>query len=249
VAGAIYFLPSFMARNKSSFSNVLLINLFLGWTIIGWIVALSRATSSPIKPESRTSSEATQLKLLERRVQDSIARSSVPPSHASRAAELAAFGLSDLRAKVLAGMVAGPYSLILKGVKSQHWRFQICWLLTTLGYSDSPRILERAIHISPEAVAVGVSEEAAIALKKQFETYGAQVEIRRDGTPRVGRPSISVEVRREVWNRDAGQCVDCGSREFLEYDHIIPISKGGSNTPRNLELRCERCNRSKGASI
>jgi 5-methylcytosine-specific restriction endonuclease McrA len=38
-------------------------------------------------------------------------------------------------------------------------------------------------------------------------------------------------------------------RERLEFDHIIPVSKGGSNTARNLELRCETCNRKKGATI
>jgi 5-methylcytosine-specific restriction endonuclease McrA len=43
--------------------------------------------------------------------------------------------------------------------------------------------------------------------------------------------------------------VDCGSRERLEYDHIIPVSKGGSNTARNIELRCESCNRRKGAKV
>lgn len=63
------------------------------------------------------------------------------------------------------------------------------------------------------------------------------------------RRAISSEVRREVWRRDGGKCVKCGSRERLEYDHIIPISKGGSNTPRNIELLCEVCNRSKSALI
>ncbi|WP_408962540.1 HNH endonuclease [Pseudanabaena mucicola] len=53
----------------------------------------------------------------------------------------------------------------------------------------------------------------------------------------------------EVWRRDSGQCVKCSSRENLEYDHIIPVSKGGSNTTRNIELLCEACNRSKGANI
>jgi TPR repeat protein len=64
-----------------------------------------------------------------------------------------------------------------------------------------------------------------------------------------GRDAIPSEVRREVWRRDNGQCVKCGSREKLEYDHIIPISKGGSNTARNIELLCEACNRSKGDLI
>jgi hypothetical protein len=63
------------------------------------------------------------------------------------------------------------------------------------------------------------------------------------------RQAISSEVRREVWRRDQGKCVKCGSREKLEYDHIVPFSKGGSNTARNIELLCESCNRAKSASI
>jgi hypothetical protein len=63
------------------------------------------------------------------------------------------------------------------------------------------------------------------------------------------RPAIPEAVRIEVWRRDSGQCVKCSSRENLEYDHIIPVSKGGSNTTRNIELLCEACNRSKGANI
>jgi Holliday junction DNA helicase RuvB len=64
-----------------------------------------------------------------------------------------------------------------------------------------------------------------------------------------GRLAISSEVRREVWRRDEGKCTKCGNRENLEYDHIIPFSKGGSNTARNIELLCEVCNRAKSASI
>jgi len=56
-------------------------------------------------------------------------------------------------------------------------------------------------------------------------------------------------VRIAVWRRDEGKCAKCGSRENLEYDHIIPISKGGSNTVRNIELLCEECNRKKRDNI
>jgi hypothetical protein len=63
------------------------------------------------------------------------------------------------------------------------------------------------------------------------------------------REAIPERVRHEVWRRDRGTCVECGSRARLEFDHVIPVSRGGSNTPRNLELRCEPCNRRKGARI
>lgn len=61
--------------------------------------------------------------------------------------------------------------------------------------------------------------------------------------------NISREVRIEVWRRDRGRCAECGSQRNLEYDHIIPVSKGGSNTTRNIRLLCEECNRKKSDSI
>jgi Holliday junction DNA helicase RuvB len=63
------------------------------------------------------------------------------------------------------------------------------------------------------------------------------------------RDAIPSAIRREVWRRDGGKCVKCGSRKNLEYDHIIPVSKGGSNTARNIELLCEACNRAKSDMI
>lgn len=37
---AIYFLPSFVAYEKSFGTQVFVLNLFLGWTFIGWVIAL-----------------------------------------------------------------------------------------------------------------------------------------------------------------------------------------------------------------
>ncbi len=65
----------------------------------------------------------------------------------------------------------------------------------------------------------------------------------------VGREPIPESVRLFVWQRDKGQCVKCGARERLEFDHIIPVVAGGSSTERNVQLLCEACNRSKGATI
>lgn len=56
------------------------------------------------------------------------------------------------------------------------------------------------------------------------------------------RTAIPKDVQREVWRRDGGKCQKCGSRENLEFDHIIAVALGGSNTVRNIQLLCSRCN-------
>lgn len=79
-------------------------------------------------------------------------------------------------------------------------------------------------------------------LKRKFESPDSTESART-------RPRIPEQVRIQVWRRDGGKCARCGSRDRLEYDHIVPISRGGSNTTRNIELLCESCNRSKSDKI
>ena len=53
-------------------------------------------------------------------------------------------------------------------------------------------------------------------------------------------PSI---VKREVWKRDGGKCVDCDATDDLHFDHIIPYSAGGSSTKaENIQILCARHN-------
>jgi len=81
-------------------------------------------------------------------------------------------------------------------------------------------------------------------LRQQLEAYR---NLERAEASR--REQISDAVRLFVWQRDEGKCVKCGSKERLEFDHIIPIALGGSNTERNIQLLCEACNRSKGTNV
>jgi hypothetical protein len=61
---------------------------------------------------------------------------------------------------------------------------------------------------------------------------------------------IPSAVKLEVWQRDKGQCVLCGSAESIHFDHDLPFSKGGSSlVAANIRLLCAKHNLSKGAKI
>jgi len=63
------------------------------------------------------------------------------------------------------------------------------------------------------------------------------------------RERIADETRAAVWQRDEGRCVRCGSEHELQFDHVIPFSRGGSNVADNIQILCGPCNRAKGDSI
>ena len=61
--------------------------------------------------------------------------------------------------------------------------------------------------------------------------------------------SLSRRVRRQVWERDGGQCAfeppggpRCQARGLLEFDHIRPWTLGGLSTADNLRLLCRAHN-------
>jgi hypothetical protein len=72
-----------------------------------------------------------------------------------------------------------------------------------------------------------------------------------DGAEEDEWPSryIPVDVRSTVFLRDKGECQMCGSKERIEYDHIIPVSAGGESTVANIQLLCRPCNRRKRVSV
>ena len=55
-----------------------------------------------------------------------------------------------------------------------------------------------------------------------------------------------------IYNRTEGHCGICGRFIPLEeytIDHIIPLSKGGTNDPENLQACCSFCNKAKDDSV
>ncbi len=58
--------------------------------------------------------------------------------------------------------------------------------------------------------------------------------------------------RRILYNRQNGKCAMCGKQlqiddctsveDYLTFDHILPVSRGGSNGLSNLQGLCRHCN-------
>jgi len=99
--------------------------------------------------------------------------------------------------------------------------------------------------------AVLLVKHCVLRQKRAYQKIRRQVEALENFEKIEGaaRERIAESVRLFVWQRDGGCCVKCGSRERLEFDHIIPVAAGGSSTERNVQLLCESCNRSKGATV
>ena len=104
------------------------------------------------------------------------------------------------------------------------------------------------------------SGDVAEVLDRALDLLVAQLEKRRYGA--TNRPSlrqsiasknprhIAAPVRRTVRRRDGDQCahVDdkgrrCCERKFLQFDHVVPVARGGESTVSNLRLRCGAHNR------
>ena len=52
-----------------------------------------------------------------------------------------------------------------------------------------------------------------------------------------------------IYKRDNNKCQYCGATKNLTLDHVIPKSKGGTDTWDNLVVACSSCNTKKGDKL
>lgn len=91
---------------------------------------------------------------------------------------------------------------------------------------------------------LGCHKRTAVALIEKFQPilYNFQKELRYS---RIAPPNWK-KTRKLIFERDAFTCQYCGAKDSkLECDHVLPVSKGGSDDFSNLVTACSRCNRSK----
>lgn len=123
--------------------------------------------------------------------------------------------------------------LLLTDEPRRYWWFHDCiyWEDDNLGPDDV-----RALVLQRER-----------ATRRKLET--AHSLMRAEESGQTGRVAIPVEVRRTVFERDGGLCVECRSNFDLQYDHVIPVALGGATSVENLQLLCSTCNQRKGAAL
>jgi nitrate reductase cytochrome c-type subunit len=114
-------------------------------------------------------------------------------------------------------------------------------------------------HVQTEIIDKYTTEEAILTIKKMVLSEDAKIKklkkevelLERLSTQdfKNKRPLIPDGVKLFVFNRDEGKCISCGSKENLQFDHIIPIAKGGSNSEENVQLLCQQCNLKKSDNL
>lgn len=118
---------------------------------------------------------------------------------------------------------------------------KVYWVFECKFYKDN----EGLTHEDVKALLIARKQVQQSRINKA-KTLAASPAI--SGT-KLSRTAIPDDVKLIVWRRDQGRCVKCGSNVELQYDHIIPFSRGGANTVANLQILCGRCNRAKSDSI
>ncbi len=143
-----------------------------------------------------------------------------------------------------AAPTAGPVEVVLQDVgRNKIAIIKLVREATGLGLKEAKDLVEAA----PAAVG-GFSDAAAAELVAALEKAGGRATA-SSARPWEVQDSGTVAARQEVWERDGGRCVRCGSQQELEYDHIIPLARGGADSAGNQQLLCAPCAREKGDSV
>ena len=83
-------------------------------------------------------------------------------------------------------------------------------------------------------------EEAELAgLRSAVANLEAAIVFSKSGQK---RETIPDHVKLLVWARDGGSCTQCGATQDLQFDHVIPVAKGGGNSAANIQILCGSCN-------
>lgn len=122
---------------------------------------------------------------------------------------------------------------------------------------DCPYCGERHEHGAPEASQRYLGHRHAHCSAFPIVPHlGYALVLAKNPFRKASRPKripLTPRARYRVMERDSFRCVLCGATAStenpLEVDHVLPVSRGGTNEPANLRTLCLECNRGKGADL
>lgn len=97
------------------------------------------------------------------------------------------------------------------------------------------RLFRQVDDYTLEGVAIEIEYALKAVKEKKILT---ELELKRKEFKKVSK--------RKILERDAYRCKQCGSYKSLHVDHIVPLSRGGTNDTDNLQALCAKCNLIKG---
>ncbi len=107
--------------------------------------------------------------------------------------------------------------------------------------------LEHEVYSLVERALAKAEERWPHGGEEYVREYLARIAPLRAHRSAARKIEIDFVLRREVFERDAYRCIECGDWHDLTLDHIQPESKGGPATFDNLRTLCRRCNSKKGS--
>ena len=97
---------------------------------------------------------------------------------------------------------------------------------------------------------LGATKDRAYSVYKQFSTI-ANTNARRAKLRGDGEGNVTPVFLLCLYIHQQGACIYCDElmRYYWTIDHLWPVSKGGSNLPRNIVLACRSCNSAKSDRV
>ena len=136
-------------------------------------------------------------------------------------------------------------------------RYKVQFTVSRDTHDKLRRVQDLLRHSIPDGDPAAIFDRALTLLLADLERTKLAAANRPHTARRTqsGSRHIPAAVRRQVWQRDAGQCAfvgpagRCTERGFLEFHHVRPYADGGATVVENLELRCRAHNVVRGGAV
>ena len=147
----------------------------------------------------------------------------------------------------------GMYNSQFKAADERYVVLSLC--LMNIGSNE---INEKVISLVMEVT--GFSRKRVVKiLSKVFPYYVFErgrlvsIDVNNPKPKTIGqivRSKLSKSKKDSIKNESGGRCYWCRQDvDYLEIDHVIPVSRGGTNERENLVASCKVCNADKGSKL